>query len=332
MGHRARISKEGTEMTVHGKTSVSVGVDVSLDALDVHLMPAGRRLRVDYSAEGLERLISELDVMEVERVVLEATGRVEAYAASALAAAGLPVVVVNPRQVRDFARASGRLAKTDTIDAEMIARFGEAIKPPVRPLPTETERRLAELLARRRQLVEMSAAEKNRLYRTADPAVRAFIGEHLRWLRQQTCLVDEALEESIQSSPSWRERDELLQSVPGIGQAVSYTLLSSLPELGTLDKKAVASLAGLAPMNNDSGSMRGRRSIRGGRETVRRALYMAVFSGIRCNPVVRAHYLSLRERGKPPKVAMVACMRKLVVILNAMAADGRKWQDQPPTS
>lgn len=311
---------------------MSVGVDVSLDTLDVHLMPTGGRLRVDYSAEGLERVITELVGVEVERVVLEATGRVEAYAASVLAAAGLPVVVVNPRQVRDFARASGRLAKTDTIDAEMIARFGEAIRPMVRPLPTETEQRLSELLARRRQLVEMSAAEKNRLYRAADPSVQAFIGEHLKWLRQQTCVVDEALEDAIQSSPAWRERDELLQSVPGIGKAISYTLLSSLPELGTLDKKAVASLAGLAPVNNDSGTMRGRRSIRGGREPVRRALYMAVFSGIRCNPVVREHYLSLRERGKPPKVAMVACMRKLVVILNAMAAAGRKWQDQPPAA
>lgn len=311
---------------------VSVGVDVSLDFLDVHIVPTGSRVRVEYSHAGLDHVISQLGGLDVDRVVLEATGRVEAFAVSTLAAAGLPVVVVNPRQVRDFARASGRLAKTDTIDAEMIARFGEAMEPPVRPLPTETEQRLSELLARRRQLVEMSAAEKNRMYRTGDPSVRAFIGEHLQWLRQQTCLVDDALEESIRSSPAWMEKDELLQSVPGIGQAVSYTLLAGLPELGSLDKKSVASLAGLAPVNHDSGTMRGRRSIRGGREPVRRALYMAVFSGIRCNPVVREHYLSLKDRGKPPKVAMVACMRKLLVILNAMAASGRKWQDQPPTA
>lgn len=312
------------------KTAVNVGIDVSKERLDVCLAPSGRRIRTAYTADGLEELAAALAEIAVERVVIEATGKLEVRAAAWLAGSGLPVVV-NPRQVRDFARATGRLAKTDTIDAEMIARFGEAVAPEVRPLPSEAERRLGELLARRRQLVEMAAAEKNRLCRSADEGVRSSIKDHLQWLRQQTCAADDALEEAIESSPAWRARDELLQSVPGVGKTVSYTLLSSLPELGSLDKKAAASLAGLAPVNRDSGAMRGRRTIRGGREQVRRALYMAVLTGIKRNPVIAAHYQSLRARGKPAKVAIVACMRKLLVILNAMAASGTKWQQHNQT-
>ena len=310
--------------------AVNAGIDVSKDWLDLYTLPDGRRARAPYSADGLAQIAAFFEGVCVERVVLEATGKLEAFAAATLAGQGLPVVVVNPRQVRDFARASGRLAKSDTIDAEMIARFGEAIGPQVRPLPSAAERRVSELLARRRQLVEMAAAEKNRLHRTADRGVKSFIHDHLRWLRGQTCEVEEALEEAVGSSPEWRARDELLQSVPGVGKTVSYTLLASLPELGSLDKKAVASLAGLAPFNHDSGAMRGRRAIRGGREDVRRALYMAALTGIRRNPALKETYTSLRARGKPPKVALVACMRKMLVMLNAMAAAGRKWQEQPP--
>ena len=313
----------------HRGPAVNAGIDVSKDWLDLHILPDGRRMRAPYSAEGLSQITDLFKGMDVERVVLEATGKMESLAAATLAAHGLPVVVVNPRQVRDFARASGRLAKSDTIDAEMIARFGEAIEPEIRPLPSAAERRVSELLSRRRQLVEMAAAEKNRLYRTADDGVKAFINGHLRWLRDQTCQVDRALEDAVESSPAWRARDELLRSVPGIGKTVSYTLLSSLPELGSLDKKAVASLAGLAPFNHDSGTMRGRRAIRGGREDVRRALYMAALTGIRRDQSMKERYESLRQRGKPSKVAMVACMRKLVVALNAMAASGRKWQESP---
>jgi len=318
-------------MIAHEEAGVNVGIDVSKEWLDLHVLPGGRRMKAPYTAEGLAEIAASLNGAAVNRVVLEATGKLESLAAATLATAGLPVIVVNPRQVRDFAKASGRLAKTDTIDAEMIARFGEAIEPEIRPLPSDAERSMAELLARRRQLVEMAAAEKNRLYRTADEAVRSLIHEHLLWLRDQTCRVDGALGEAIAESPAWRAKDELLQSVPGVGKTVSYTLLSALPELGSLDKKAVASLAGLAPVNHDSGAMRGRRAIRGGREVVRRALYMAVLAGMRHNPVIAAHFRSLKDRGKPGKVAMVACMRKLLVILNAMAASGRKWQEQPQT-
>lgn len=309
--------------------AVNAGIDVSKDWLDLYTLPTRTRIRAPYSAEGLAQIAASLEGEAVARVVLEATGKLEALAAATLARAGLPVVVVNPRQVRDFAKASGRLAKSDTIDAEMIARFGEAIKPKIRPLPSDAERQISELLARRRQLVEMGVAEKNRRHRSADEGVKSFISDHLRWIRGQVCQVDRALVEAIEASPSWRAKDELLRSVPGIGRTVSYTLLSSLPELGGLDKKAVASLAGLAPFNQDSGAMRGRRAIRGGREVVRRALYMATLTGIRSNPVLKEHYQGLLARGKPKKVAMVACMRKLLVILNAMAASGTKWQEKP---
>lgn len=319
-------------MVTQGKAAVNAGIDVSKDWLDLYALPTRTRIRAPYSAEGLAQIAASFEGAAVERVVLEATGKLESLAAATLARAGLPVVVVNPRQVRDFAKASGRLAKSDTIDAEMIARFGEAIKPKIRPLPSDAERHISGLLARRRQLVEMGVAEKNRRHRSADEGVKSLINDHLRWIRGQVCQVDRALEEAIGASPSWRARDELLQSVPGIGRTVSYTLLSSLPELGGLDKKAVASLAGLAPFNQDSGLMRGRRAIRGGREVVRRALYMATLTGIRSNPVLREHYQGLLARGKPPKVAMVACMRKLLVIINAMAASGRKWQEQPPSA
>ena len=313
------------------RTAVNAGIDVSKDWLDVHMTPSGRRLKAPYTARGLAKIVSAFDGVALARVVIEATGKLESLAAATLAGCGLPVVVVNPRQVRDFAKANGRLAKTDTIDAEMIARFGEAIAPEIRPLPSEAETRLRELLARRRQLAGMAAAEKNRLYRTSDQGVREYIEGHLRWLRSQTCELDGDLREAIEATPAWRARDELLQSVPGVGRVVSYTLLASLPELGSLDRKAVASLAGLAPVNHDSGAMRGRRSIRGGREPVRRALYMAVLTGINYNPVIKARYGGLRARGKPAKVAMVACMRKLLVILNAMAASGERWQEKPPT-
>lgn len=313
------------------KTAVNAGIDVSKEWLDLHLLPSGKRMRAPHTPEGLAEIAASLEGVSVKRVVLEAAGKLESVAVAALGAAGLPVIVVNPRQVRDFAKASGRLAKTDTIDAEMIARFGEAIEPEIRPLPSAAERRMSELLARRRQLVQMAAAEKNRVYRTEAEAVRSLINDHLRWLREQVCQVDTALGDAITASPAWRTKDELLQSVPGIGKTISYTLLSALPELGALDKKAVTSLAGLAPISHDSGAMRGRRAIKGGREVVRRALYMAVLTGIKCNPVIGAHYRSLRERGKPAKVAMVACMRKLLVILNAMTASGNKWKQQPST-
>jgi transposase len=310
--------------------SPTAGIDVSKDRLDVHIRPSGKVFWVEYSRTGLDRLVMELGKQAPGRVVLEATGKLEHRAVAALADAGLPVVVVNPRQVRDYARSMGRLAKTDRIDASMIAGFGELLEGEPRPLPTPAERRLSELVARRRQLVDMAVMEKNRKQRCADSEVRRGIDEHLTWLRGRIKELDKALAEAIKSDPVWSAKDRLLRSAPGVGQAVSFTLLGSLPELGSLDKKQIASLVGLAPMNRDSGSMRGRRTIQGGRADVRCVLYMAVLTAIRHNPVIKGHYRRLVAGGKPAKVAIVALMRKLIVSLNAMVQTNRPWSDAPP--
>jgi len=255
----------------------------------------------------------------------------ETAVASALAAAGIAVAIVNPRQVRDFARATGRLAKTDRLDAEVLARFGEAVRPEARPLADEHAQALEALVTRRRQLVEMLTAEKNR--RTRAPKVlHRSIDEHIRWLEKRLSVFDDELGELIRSTPLWRERDELLRSVPGVGKVLSSTLLAQLPELGTLNRKQIAALAGLAPFNRDSGSMRGSRCIWGGRAQVRRVLYMATVAGVRSNPTIRTFYLRLRTNGKHAKPALIACMRKFLVILNAMLHDKTHWQTPALTS
>jgi transposase len=257
--------------------------------------------------------------------VLEASGGYEQEAAATLASAGLPVVVVNPRQVRDFAKATGQLAKTDRLDALVLARFAEAVKPEIRPLPDAATEELRLLLVRRSQVIGMIAAEKNRL-KTAVPAVRKHIKAHIAWLEGQRDDLDAELRGRLKASPIWREKEQLLRGVAGIGPVASLTLLAALPELGTLSRKEIASLAGLAPIARDSGTLRGKRTIWGGRARVRQGLYMATVSATKHNPVIRAFYQRLIAAGKPPKVALTACMRKLLTILNAMLRTNAPWQ------
>jgi len=259
-------------------------------------------------------------------IVLEATGGIERQLVRALVSAELPVVVVNPRQVRDFAKASGQLAKTDAIDAMVLARFAEAIRPTVRPLPDESLLELRALIARRRQLTEMIVAERNRLT-AASKSVRKRINTHIRWLEAELGRADKDLDQSIRQSPIWKENEDLLRSVPGIGPVISRTLLAELPELGQLNRKQIAALVGIAPLNRDSGTLRGRRTIWGGRATVRAALYMAALVASRRNAVIRDFYKRLRNTGKAPKVALVACMRKLLTILNAMIKHRTCWAE-----
>ena len=257
-------------------------------------------------------------------VVLEATGGLEAPLTGALAEAGLPVVVVNPRQVRDFAKATGKLAKTDAIDAHVLAHFADAVRPTPRPLPDAQTQAIAALLARRRQMVAMLTAEKNR-FRTANVVVREDILQHITWLKKRLSKLDTDLRETLRQSPIWREKDNLLQSVPGVGPVLSLTLLAQLPELGTLSRRQIAALVGVAPLNRDSGTLQGKRTVWGGRATVRTALYMGALVASRWNPVLRSFYHRLCAAGKPKKVALTACMRKMLTILNAMLKHRTPW-------
>lgn len=259
-------------------------------------------------------------------MVLEATGGLEIPLTGILAAASVPVVVVNPRQVRDFAKATGQLAKTDAIDAQVLARFAEAIRPEPRPLPDEQTQALAALVTRRHQLLDMLIAEKHRLA-SARPAIRKNLRAHITWLERAGHQTDTDLAEAIRQSPVWREKDELLRSVPGIGPVLTTTLLATLPELGTLTHKQIAALVGVAPLNRDSGTLRGRRTIWGGRAQVRAVLYMAALVATRFNPVIRAFYRRLCAAGKVKKVALVACMRKLLTIVNAMLKHRSPWRE-----
>lgn len=303
---------------------VFVGVDVSQAYLDVATQPRGERRTFANQAEGFDALIAHLRPLAPVRVVLEATGGYEVPAASALAAAGLPVVVVNPRQVRNYARATGRLAKTDAIDAEVLADFGQAIPLEIRPLPDPAARELRAHMGRRRDLSDMLTAERNRCTQ-APESLRPSIRAHIAWLERQLRDLDRDLGERIRSSPVWREKDELLQTVPGIGPTISHVLLAHLPELGELNRQKIAMLVGLAPLNRDSGQSHGRRRCWGGRAPVRSALYMAALVASRHNPVIRDFYQRLRQAGKEPKVALIACARKLLVILNAMLKTQQPW-------
>jgi transposase len=303
---------------------------VAKDWLDLAERPGETAWRVPNEEKEITALVERLAEREPAVVVLEATGGLEYPLAAALAAAHLPVVVVNPRQVRDFARATGRLAKTDAIDAQVLAQFGEAVEPQPRPLPDQMHQEFAALVRRRRQLVEMLTAEKNRL-RSAARSVRRDIEQHIRWLERRLGDLDNDLGKAIQSSPLWRDRDSLLQSTPGVGPVASATLLAQLPELGRLNHKEIAALAGVAPLNWDSGTLRGRRRIWGGRAQVRAALYMATLVASRHNPAVKAFYERLVASGKPKKVALTASMRKLLTILNAMARSNTAWQDPAQT-
>jgi len=305
---------------------IFVGIDVSKAVLDIAITPTGEAWSVPNSTEGVLQLIAKLREISPTLVVLEATGGLERRAVAALAGAALPVVAVNPRQVRDFAKATGRLAKTDAIDAAVLALFADRIRPQVRPLPDEETQELEALVVRRRQVVDMITAEKSRLS-AAPPSkrVRTAIGKTIKWLQKQLEEIDNDLDSSIRNSSVWREKDALIQSVPGVGKVLSRTLLSLVPELGTLGKKQLAALVGVAPLNRDSGQHRGRRTVWGGRASVRAVLYMNALVAARCNPTIRAFHARLIAAGKLPKVALVACMRKLLTILNAMIRNRTPW-------
>jgi transposase len=312
-------------------TRVYAGVDVSKERLDVCLRwsePESHEEDVFFVTRdeaGIDTLISRLLEEHPVLVILEATGGFERAVVAALATEGLPVAVVNPRQVRDFARATGRLAKTDRIDASILARFAEAIRPAPKPLPEEEIRALQGILARRRQLVGMLTAENNRLPTASKPVAKR-IAAHIRWLEKELSRTDRDLEEAIKSSPTLGENEALLRSVPGVGPVLARTLLAQVPELGTLTHKRVAALVGVAPLNRDSGTLRGRRSIWGGRAEVRAALYMGALVAARRNPAIKEFYERLLAAGKPKKVALVACMRKLLSIVNAVLKHRTPWR------
>ena len=308
-----------------------VGIDVSKAQVDVAVRPTGQRWVVSYDDSGVEELVSQMANLGPVMVLLEATGGLELPLVAALAAAALPVVVVNPRQTRQFARATGTLAKTDSLDAAVLAHFADAVRPPVRPLKDEETQVLNSLLARRNQVMTMLVSEKNRLG-TAISAVRPRIEAHIAWLEQELSDSGQDLRETLRRSPVWREKDDLLRTVPGVGEQLSLTLLAHLPELGTLNRREIAALVGVAPFNRDSGTFRGKRAVWGGRSRVRGALYMGTLSATRCNPVIRDFYQRLLAAGKPKKVALVACMRKMLVILNAMVKTGQPWHSPTVTS
>ena len=303
-----------------------VGIDVSKDRLDVHVLPSEEAFAVACHGEGLEQLVERLRALPAVLVVLEATGGYETVVAAALAAAALPLVVVNPRQIRDFARAAGRLAKTDRLDAQIIARFAEAMRPEPRPVPDAAAQALGELVARRRQIVEMIGAENNRRRHLTHRRVLRGMARIQALLQAQLSEIEREIDDSVRGTPAWRDKEDLLKTVPGIGPAIARTLIAELPELGCLDRRKIASLAGLAPINRDSGTLRGRRTIAGGRGPVRAALFMAVMVAIRHKLPLAQTYNRLRQAGKAPKAAITACMRKLVTILNAILRDQKPWQ------
>ncbi len=308
-----------------------VGIDVAKDQVDVAVRPTGRSWSVRYDEAGVDGLVAQLNSLKPVAVITESTGGLELKLVAALAAASLPVAVVNPRQVRDFARSTGQLAKTDRLDAQVLAHFGEAVRPAIRPLRDADTQALGAVLARRRQVTDILVAEKNRLGR-ATAQVRPRIEAHIGWLQQELNDLDTDLRHRILHSPVWREKDDLLRSVPGVGPQVSLTLLAYLPELGTLNRKQIAALVGVAPFSRDSGPHRGKRSVWGGRATVRSVLYMGALVASRRNPVLREFYQRLLEAGKPKKVALTACMRKLLTILNSMVRTGQRWDPIIPKS
>lgn len=309
-------------------TELFVGIDIAKARLDIALRGAQvRGWNVKYDDAGVESLVKKFRDLAPTLVVLEATGGLETHILGALAAAGVPVVRINARQARDFARATGELAKTDEIDARMLALFAERIRPEMRPLPAEDQRDLDALMTRRRQLIDIRVGECNRLQQAA-PVVRPGIQEHIDWLEARIDEADRELQERIEANDTWREKDLLLRSTPGVGPTVSLSLLTGVPELGSLNRQKIAKLVGVAPLNCDSGTMRGQRRIWGGRADVRAVLYMAAMSAIRHNPVIRTFYQSLVGRGKIKKVALVACMRKLLTILNRMLKDNTAWNPE----
>ena len=302
-----------------------VGFDVAKATLDVAIGSDGELVQVENSEAGIARLLERLGEVAPELVVLEATGGYESVVAGAIVGRGIAVAVVNPRQVRDFAKATGVLAKTDRIDARVLARFAEAVRPEPRPLPTAEAKELEEYLSRRRQLVDMLTMEKNRQSIAATERMKKSLKKHVEWLEEALRRANDDIDKAIRNSPAWREQEDLLRSMPGIGPVSARTMLAELPELGRLNRKKIAALVGVAPLNRDSGTLQGSRTCWGGRASVRQVLYMAAVTAVRCNPVIRRTYAALRARGKKHKVALVACMRKLLTILTAMVRDQRRW-------
>jgi transposase len=305
-----------------------VGIDVAKAELVVATRPAGERWTVENDERGIRTLVERLRRDGAALIVLEATGGYELQCVAGLAAAGLPIVVVNPRQVRAFARATGQLAKTDRIDADILALFAERVRPEVRALPDADAQELDALLARRRQLLEMLQAERNRLgqvFGRGKAPVKKSLKAHIAYLERELRMTDADLGDMVRRSPAWRERDDLLQSVPGVGPVLSLTLLADLPELGRLSRREIAKLVGVAPLSRDSGTLRGRRFVQGGRASVRAVLYMAALVATKRNAVIRGFYARLLAAGKPKKLALVACMRKLLTILNTMVRTGEHW-------
>jgi transposase len=308
-----------------------VGIDVAKAELVVSVLPTLERFTVANDERGVRTLVERLRPIAPQLIVLEATGGYELLGVAALAAAALPVIVVNPRQVRDFAKATGQLAKTDRIDADILARFADVVRPAVRPIPDADAQELDALLARRRQLLEMLQAERNRVgqvFGKGKRLVRKSLKTHIAFLERELRMTDTDVGEMVKNSPVWRERDELVQSVPGVGPVLSRTLLADLPELGRLSRREIAKLVGIAPLSRDSGTMRGRRFVQGGRATVRAVLYMAALVATKRNAVIRRFYQRLVAAGKPKTLALVACMRKLLTILNTMVRTGTRWNEE----
>ena len=325
------------EPSPHAEPSdLYVGIDVSKSHLDGAFLPGGgdspegtlRTFRAANDPEGIRETVARLQALSPERIVLEATGGYETALASALAAEGLPVVVVNPRLVRRFAQAMNTLAKTDRIDAGVLAQYAQKMKPPVRPLPDEGQQLLRELVARRHQLVEMKATEECRLQR-ASGLLRAGFETHIRQIKEAIKELDGDLQSRLRQSDHWREKDDLLRSVPGVGPVTSCLLVAALPELGRLNRRQIAALVGVAPFNQDSGKHQGERRVWGGRARVRAVLHMATLSATRWNPLIKEFYQRLLSRGKPPKVALTACTRKLLLLLNSMVKTGERWSYTP---
>jgi len=307
---------------------VFVGIDVSKHSLDVCIEPAGQGFHVEYDDAGLGKVLERLGAAGPALIVIEATGGFETRLASELAARNLPVAVINPRQARDFAKASGQLAKTDRVDAAVLCAFARAIRPEARPPKNADTRELEDLVNRRRQLVGMRVQERLRMNSTASRAVRKDINEHILWIEQRIGEVDSGLKSRLRGSPLWCPKVALLETIPGIGPITTVTLMAKCPELGTLNRRQIAKLVGLAPLANDSGLHRGRRFVWGGRGEIREVLYMATVTAIRCNPVIKAFAQKLRQTHKPAKVVIVACMRKLLTIMNIMIKNMTPWNPQ----
>lgn len=302
------------------------GIDVSKDWLDVHVRPSGESFRINRDAQGLAMLLERLRGQPLAVIAVEATGGFETIVAAALGGAGLPVVVVNPAQVRHYAQAINRRAKTDPIDAEVIARFAEAVKPELRALPSQAAQDLAELIARRRQIIEMAVAERQRLKRLTVKALIKSTARVIALLEKELALIDRDIATAVRGTPAWRDREDLLASVPGIGPTIARTLIAEMPELGTMDRRSVAALAGLAPFTRTSGKWRGKSFIQAGRASVRSALFMASLVATRHNPILKTFYQRLLAAGKPKMVAIIAVARKLLTILNAILRDKKPWQ------